>query len=55
MQAVVGENVMFLDIAIGYPGSMHDTQVLRQSNIYRKAENSDILSYHLAFRYCKWS
>ena len=25
MQAVVGENVMFLDTAIGYPGSMHTT------------------------------
>ena len=29
MQTVVGETVMFLDIAISYPGSMHDTRVLR--------------------------
>ena len=44
MQAVVGENLMFLDTAIGYPGSMHDARVLRQSNIFRKAENGDILT-----------
>ena len=44
MQAVVGENLVFLDTAIGYPGSMHDARVLRQSNIFRKAENGDILT-----------
>ena len=44
MQAVVGENLMFLDTAIGYPGSMHDARVLRSSELFRKAENGDILN-----------
>ena len=43
MQAVVGENLMFLDTAIGYPGSMHDARILRASNIFTKAENGEIL------------
>jgi hypothetical protein len=43
MQAVVGENLMFLDTAIGYPGSMHDARILRASNIFTKAENGDVL------------
>ena len=44
MQAVVGENLKFLDTAIGYPGSMHDSRVLRNSELYRKATNGDILT-----------
>ena len=32
-QAVVGANICFLDIAIGFPGSMHDTRVLRPTNL----------------------
>lgn len=44
MQVVVGENLMFLDTAIGYPGSMHDAQVLRNSKLYRrKVVNGNIL------------
>ena len=43
MQAVVGENLMFLDTAIGYPGSMHDARVLRNSKMFRKVENANIL------------
>ena len=43
MQAVVGENLMFLDTAIGYPGSMHDARILRASNIFTKAENGSVL------------
>ena len=35
---------MFLDTAIGYPGSMHDASILRQTNIFRKAENDDVLA-----------
>lgn len=35
---------MFLDTAICYPGSMHDARVLRQSNIFRKAQNGDIFT-----------
>lgn len=43
MQAVVGGNLIFLDTAIGYPGSMHDARVLRNTDLFRKAENGDIL------------
>ena len=43
MQAVVGENLMFLDTAIGYPGSMHDARVLRNFELFRKVENGNIL------------
>lgn len=43
MQAVVGENLMLLDTSIGYPGSMHDARVLRNSELFTKAENKDIL------------
>lgn len=39
MQAVVRENWVFLDTAIGYPGSMHDARVLRNTDLFRKAEN----------------
>jgi len=43
MQAVVGENLMFLETAIGYPGSMHDARVLRNSELNRKVVNGNIL------------
>lgn len=43
MQAAAGENLMFLDTAIGYPGSMHDARVLRNSELFRKVENGNIL------------
>ena len=35
---------MLLDTAISYPGSMHDARILRQTNIFRKAENGDVLA-----------
>ena len=38
MQAVVGGNLMFLGIVIGYPGSMHNAQVLRNTKQFRKVE-----------------
>ena len=34
---------MFLDTAIGYPGSMHGARILRASNIFTKAENGSVL------------
>ena len=43
-QTVVGANLMILDLAKGYPGSLHDSRVLRNSNIFRMAENGDVLS-----------
>ena len=43
-QAVVWANLMILDLVTGYPGSFHDSRVLRNSNIFRMAENGDVLS-----------
>ena len=43
-QAVIGEDLVFLDAAIGYPGGMHDTRVLRCTQLFRKAENGAILN-----------
>ena len=42
-QAVVGANLMFLHIATGYPGSLHDARILRLSNLYTRAEREEIL------------
>lgn len=44
MQAVVGENLAFLDTGIGYPGSLHDARVLRSTDLFRKAEDGEILN-----------
>ena len=35
---------MFFDVAAGFPGSIHDARVLRASNLFRKAENNEILN-----------
>ena len=39
MQAVVGNNLTFIDTAIGYPDSMHDDRVFCSSDIFQKAQN----------------
>ena len=44
-QAVVGGNLLFLDFYTGFPGSAHDSRVLRNSRIYAKAESSQILNF----------
>ena len=36
-QAVCDENMMFLDIVAGWPGSVHDSRVLRNSGLYQTA------------------
>ena len=33
-QGVARYNLIFLDIATGYPGSLHDTRILRSSTLY---------------------
>ncbi len=33
-----------MDTAIVYPGSMHDAQVFRSSDIFQKAQNGEILT-----------
>ena len=44
VQAVVNGKKLFIDVAAGFPGSLHDARVLRNSSIYQKAENGNILS-----------
>ena len=43
VQGIVDGNNVFLDVEAGYPGSMHDARVLRNSNIYTRAEQGQIL------------
>ena len=44
VQAVVNGRKLFIDVAAGFPGSLHDARVLRNSSMYQKAENGDILA-----------
>ena len=46
-EAVIGANLKILDLATGFPGSIHDARALRKTSIYRKAENNEILSHPL--------
>ena len=43
-QAVVVGNLKFLDIATGYPDSIHDTPILRDSALYIQAERNILLT-----------
>ena len=43
-QTVFGANLCFMDVATGFPGSMHDSSSgLRVSSLYERAENNEIL------------
>lgn len=44
IQAVVNGKKHFLDFACGFPGSMHDGCVLRQSRIFTRAEWGELLT-----------
>lgn len=44
IQAVADGNLLFLDFSAGYPGSMHDARILRNSTLYQRAEQGDILN-----------
>ena len=41
-QAVVGGNLLFLDVASGYPGSIHDARMLRASRLFND-EGADLI------------
>ena len=43
IQAVADGKGLFLDFAAGYPGSIHDARVYRNSLLYLRANNGDIL------------
>ena len=39
----MGYNLQFIGIAIGFPGNIHDSVVLRDTALYQRANNSEIL------------
>lgn len=41
-QAVVSERYKFIDVCTGFPGCMHDARVLRNTSLYRRAQNGEI-------------
>ena len=43
VQAVADGEKRFLDVAAGFPGSMHDSRVLRNSSLYRRIRNNELL------------
>ena len=43
-QAVVNADLSFIDVSTGWPGSIHDARILRFSQLFRKAENENILT-----------
>jgi hypothetical protein len=42
MQAVVDRWKRFLDVAVGMPGSTHDSRMLRRPSLYLQAENGNL-------------
>ena len=42
-QAVAGYNLQLIDIATGFPGSIHDSWVLRNSALNQRAKNNEML------------
>ena len=44
LQAVVDSEYLFQDICIGWPGSVHDARVLKNSGIYKRLKNDRNLS-----------
>jgi hypothetical protein len=47
MQAVVDMHKRFLDVAVGMPGSTHDSRMLRRSALYERAENGTLFDPNL--------
>ena len=43
VQVVADGEKRFLDIAAGFPGSMHDSRVLRNSSLYCRITNNELL------------
>lgn len=42
MQAVADHQYCFTDIYIGWPGSVHDARVCKNSNLYEKGQNGTL-------------
>eukprot|EP01018_Ginkgo_biloba_P030784 Gb_25609 [translate_table: standard] len=47
IQAIIDSNIQFLNICIGYPRSLNDTCLLRNSSFYRLCEGDGRLNGHL--------
>ena len=43
MQAMVSSNYTFMDVYVGWPGSVHDARVLANSKLFREAEAGTLL------------
>ena len=43
-QAVVGSNLLFLDVSTGFPDSVHDAAMLHVSPFYQKCEATELLT-----------
>ena len=43
-QAVVGGDLLFLDLATGSPGSLHNSRLLRHTSLVVKANDKEILA-----------
>jgi len=44
IQGVVDGKMLFTDFLAGFPGSLHDARALRNSVIFQRAENQEILA-----------
>ena len=44
LQAVIDTELRFLDVCVGYPGSMNDTRCLKESAFYKKCINGQRLN-----------
>lgn len=44
VQAVADGKKRFLDLATGFPGSLHDAHVLQNSHLNRRCENQELLT-----------
>jgi hypothetical protein len=42
VQAVVDRRKRFVDLAVGMPGSMHNSRMLQRSSLYQHAENGTL-------------
>lgn len=45
LQAICDSNGLFLDTFVGYPGSVHDTRVLKNSPVYTQALSTSKIFY----------
>ena len=43
-EGLFGSNLVFLDVATGFPGSCHNARNFRNTSLYTQAENGKILT-----------